>query len=102
MAEQKADTTELQGFEDTLAGLVQYCDALRTSSAGFAYMLPNDWQGPALSAFISNFSSWETTASALSLQAESLRAQVETAKATYEAASSALDTQWNTTLGEMG
>lgn len=102
MADQRADVTELQALVDTLGELIAYCDALKSGASGFAYMLPNDWQGPAMSAFLGSFTQWTLGAEALRLQAESLRAQAKAALTAYEGAIGDMDTYWSNLAMNLG
>lgn len=96
MADQKADTADLQALADALGELVNYCTALKQGAGGFAYMLPAEWQGPAMANFISLFEKWAIGAEALTLAAEGLQDQVDGARQAYEMTFEALDTSWNT------
>jgi hypothetical protein len=48
MSEQQVDTDALRSLTETLTSLVEYTGALRDGAGGFAYMLPSEWQGPAM------------------------------------------------------
>ncbi len=102
MSEQKVDTDQLRALTETLQGLVEYTAALRDGSAGFAYMLPAEWQGPAFSQFIAAFDLWATTAESLRAQAESLKGRAEASLTAYETTISELDSQWSTIRSGLG
>ncbi|GAA4771518.1 WXG100 family type VII secretion target [Microbacterium gilvum] len=91
MTDQQADVAELQALEQAMTALVGYCDALRSGASGFAYMLPNDWQGPAMQAFLGAFNAWALGAEAMRMSAEGLQQQVHSAKTSYEGAIASLD-----------
>jgi uncharacterized protein YukE len=101
MSEQQADTTTLQQLVDQMQSLTEYCDALKQGASTFAYMLPNDWQGPAMAAFLGSFEQWAAGAEALTQSAEALHQQATTAHTAYESAIEQLDTQWNDFRGQL-
>ncbi len=94
MAEQQADTTELKALADTLGELVAYCTALKQGASGFAYMLPAEWQGPAMANFLGMFEKWQLGAEAMSQAAEGLQDQVAGAHTAYETTITSLDDAW--------
>jgi uncharacterized protein YukE len=102
MAGQHADTTELGNLKQTLQSLIEYCEALRAGAGGFAYMLPNDWQGPASQRFMAQFESWALGAEGMRQMAESLKAQVEAAEAAYTSAIESEDSRWEQITANLG
>jgi uncharacterized protein YukE len=102
MPEQKVDTDQLRALTETLQGLIDYTAALRDGSAGFAYMLPAEWQGPAFAQFLAAFELWSTTAESLRQQAESLRGLSQSALSAYETTISELDSQWSSIRSGLG
>lgn len=102
MAQQKADTDELRALADALGELVGYCDALRQGASGFAYMLPNEWQGPAMANFIGMFEKWQLGAQAMTTAAEGLQQQVDGARQAYEQTAEALTTSWDDISSALG
>lgn len=102
MAEQQADVSELQALTQTMSELVAYCSALRQGASGFAYMLPNEWQGPAMQAFLGSFEAWAAGATTLEGVAESLRKQVETSHNSYSTTIEQLTTSWSSIEAELG
>lgn len=102
MAEQQADVSELQALMQTMSELVSYCSALKQGASGFAYMLPNEWQGPAMQAFLGSFEAWAVGATTLEGVAESLRAQVETSHNSYSKTIEQLTTSWSSIEAELG
>ncbi|WP_221584809.1 hypothetical protein [Microbacterium sp. G2-8] len=102
MGDQYADTTDLNALVQTLTELVSYCEALKSGASGFAYMLPNDWQGPAMSAFLGSFNAWALGAEAMQQQAEALKQQAEAAHKAYDGAISDMDTYWNSLESNLG
>lgn len=95
MAEQQADTAELKALADTLGELVNYCSALKQGAAGFAYMLPAEWQGPAMANFLGMFEKWQLGAEAMTLAAEGLQDQVSGAHTAYTETIQSLDEAWS-------
>ncbi|WP_345751896.1 hypothetical protein [Microbacterium rhizophilus] len=102
MAEQRADTDELRALKQTLQSLMEYCEALRLGASGFAYMLPNDWQGPASQRFMAQFEAWAVGAQGMRTVAESLWGQAGAAEAAYTSAIEAEDQRWTRILGQLG
>ncbi|WP_395245802.1 WXG100 family type VII secretion target [Agromyces sp. MMS24-K17] len=94
MSEQQADTNELRQLAQTMNELVSYCSALKEGSSGFAYMLPAEWQGPAMQAFLGSFAAWAAGAAALQSVAESLHDQVQVSHDAYAKAIEELDSSW--------
>lgn len=94
MAEQQADTADLKALADTLGELVSYCTALKQGASGFAYMLPAEWQGPAMSNFLGMFEKWQLGAEAMAQAAEGLQDQVSGAHTAYEQTITSLDEAW--------
>ena len=95
MPEQQADVAELAQLVAAMGELKNYCDALRQGASVFAYMLPNEWQGPAMGAFLGNFEAWAASASAMHTSATQLEAQSKVVQAAYDTAITNLDTMWN-------
>ena len=102
MSEQQADIAELQRLVDTMQSLKEHCDALKQGAAGFAYMLPAQWQGPAMGAFIAFFETWSVGAQSLADGAGQLHAQADTAQKAYQATVDELDAAWTTFEGSLG
>ncbi|MFB6610039.1 WXG100 family type VII secretion target [Agromyces sp. NPDC056379] len=102
MAEQQADVSELQALVQTMGELVAYCSALKQGASGFAYMLPNEWQGPAMQAFLGTFEAWAVGATSLEGVAESLRQQVETSHNSYSSTIEKLTTDWSSIEANLG
>lgn len=102
MGDQKADTADLQALTDSLGELVNYCTALKQGAAGFAYMLPAEWQGPAMSNFLSLFEKWQLGAEALTTAAEGLQSQADGARQAYQQTIESLDTAWNQIASSLG
>ncbi|WP_127794262.1 hypothetical protein [Agromyces sp. LHK192] len=95
MPEQQADVAELAQLVAAMGELKNYCDALRQGATVFAYMLPNEWQGPAMSAFIGNFEAWAVSAGAMYDSATQLEAHAKAVDTAYDTAITNLDTMWN-------
>ncbi|MCM3655664.1 WXG100 family type VII secretion target [Agromyces mediolanus] len=95
MSEQQADTTELKALADMLGELVTYCSALKQGASGFAYMLPAEWQGPAMANFIGMFEKWQLGAEAMTQAAEGLQDQVSGAHQAYTETIDTLDGAWS-------
>lgn len=95
MAEQQADTADLKALADMLGELVTYCSALKQGASGFAYMLPAEWQGPAMANFLGMFEKWQLGAEAMTQAAEALQDQVEGAHQAYTETIESLDTAWS-------
>ncbi|GAA1516252.1 uncharacterized protein YukE [Agromyces terreus] len=95
MAEQQADTADLKALADMLGELVTYCTALKQGASGFAYMLPAEWQGPAMSNFLSMFEKWQLGAEAMAQAAEGLQDQVDGAHKAYTETIESLDDSWH-------
>lgn len=102
MAEQRADTTELANLKQTMQSLAEYCSALRAGAGGFAYMLPNDWQGPASQRFMAQFEAWAVGAESMRQMAESLKAQAAAAEAAYTSAIDSEDQRWDQISANLG
>jgi uncharacterized protein YukE len=94
VAEQQADTAELQALVQTMGELVAYCSALKQGASGFAYMLPAEWQGPAMQSFLGAFSAWAVGATALEQTADGLLAQAQVTFDAYTATIEGLDSSW--------
>lgn len=95
MPEQLAVTEELNALVTQLGELVSYCEALRDGASGFAYVLPGNWQGPALNAFITSFESWAAQAEALRVGAEGLLETASIAEEAYNQTIEGLETMWS-------
>ncbi|MGX9347079.1 hypothetical protein [Microbacterium sp. KNMS] len=102
MTDQQADPAELKALEQAMTELVGYCDALRSGASGFAYMLPNEWQGPAMQAFLGAFNSWALGAEAMRLSAEGLQKQAHAAQVAYETSVDAMEDYWSTLAAALG
>lgn len=94
MAEQQADTTELRELLQTMNELIGYTSALKQGASGFAYMLPTEWQGPAMQAFLGSFSAWTVGASALEANALALKNQAQASSDAYSGTIEKLDSSW--------
>ncbi|QEO15129.1 hypothetical protein FLP10_12430 [Agromyces intestinalis] len=94
MSEQQADTNDLRQLAQTMNELVNYCSALKEGAGGFAYMLPAEWQGPAMQAFLGSFAAWAVGAAALQDVAESLHDQVQVSYDSYSKTIEDLDSTW--------
>ena len=94
MAEQQADTTELSELVQTMNELIGYASALKQGASGFAYMLPTEWQGPSMQAFLGSFSAWTVGASALEANALALKNQAEASSKAYSSTIENLDSSW--------
>jgi uncharacterized protein YukE len=92
MSEIEVETDALRGLTEHLASLVQYCEALQSGASGVAYMLPEAWHGPAMSAFLGSFEAWASSAAALALSAGDLRDLASAALSAHEAAITHADT----------
>lgn len=95
MSEQQADTADLKALADMLGELVTYCTALKQGASGFAYMLPAEWQGPAMTNFLAMFEKWQLGAEAMSQAAEGLQDQVDGAHKAYTETIESLDESWS-------
>ncbi|WP_423921816.1 WXG100 family type VII secretion target [Frigoribacterium sp. 2-23] len=95
MSEQKASTEALRGLVENMQSLSDYCDALRQGASTFAYMLPNEWQGPSMAAFVASFEQWSAGASGLTVEAGALRDQAQVALDAYEQTIDALTDSWS-------
>ncbi|MFT4281675.1 WXG100 family type VII secretion target [Microbacterium sp.] len=102
MGQQKADTADLQALAEALGELVNYCTALKQGASGFAYMLPAEWQGPAMANFLAMFEKWQLGAEALTTAAEGLQDQVDGARQAYEQTIESLDSAWNQIRSSLG
>lgn len=96
MAEQQATVSELNSLIQTMEQMVSYCDALRQGAGGFAYMLPNEWQGPAMSAFLGQFEAWAVGAQGMRVAAEGLQQQAKASHDAYDQTITKLDETWST------
>ncbi len=94
MSEQQADINDLTSLTESMADLVTYATALKQGAGGFAYMLPADWQGPAMHAFLGSFETWSVSAHALIDAATKLQEQANTAKTAYSNTVEGLDESW--------
>lgn len=101
MSEQQADTGQLGELATALQSMVQYAEVLRAGAAGFAYMLPAEWTGPAANQFIVAFETWAVTAEALRAQTELLQQHVAGTRTAYDTTSSGLDTEWSSVRSQM-
>ena len=102
MSEQQADIDDLKRLVDTMQSLTEHCEALKQGAAGFAYMLPAQWQGPAMGAFLAFFETWSAGASGLAEGAASLHTQADSVHKAYSATVTELDTAWTTFEGSLG
>ncbi|WP_394160560.1 WXG100 family type VII secretion target [Galactobacter valiniphilus] len=102
MSEVTSVPAELGSLVESIKQLGEYCTALKDGAGGFAYMLPNEWQGPAMGAFIGAFAAWETGARELIQSAADLFEQADLAKKTYESTGEALTTAWNDFSSQLG
>lgn len=102
MAEQQADTAELRALAQTMTELMGYCSALKQGASGFAYMLPAEWQGPAMQAFLGSFAAWAVGGTALEETAEALQKQAQASFDAYDATIESLDTSWTTIESNFG
>ncbi len=102
MSEQRVDTGQLGELASSLQQLIAYSAALRDTSAGFAYMLPADWVGPASAQFLGAFETWAVSAEALRAQTEQLQALVAAARTAYDTTSTELDSSWSSALSQLG
>ena len=94
MSEIEVDTVALRGLTEQLSSLVEYCSALRAGAGGFAYMLPADWQGPAMAAFLATFESWAVSANTMTETATGLRDHAAAVLSAYEGAVTHVDGTW--------
>ena len=94
MAEQKADTQQLNSLVQTLGALTEYCGALQSGATSFAYSLPGDWSGPAFTRFQHQFQSWAAGATIMTGFAEGLQKQADAAYKGYDSAIDAESTRW--------
>ncbi|UOE42648.1 WXG100 family type VII secretion target [Agromyces larvae] len=102
MSEQQADTSDLRQLAQTMNELVNYCSALKEGASGFAYMLPTEWQGPAMQAFLGSFAAWAAGAAALQDVAESLHDQVQLSFDAYSQTIEDLDSSWTEIEANLG
>ncbi|RXZ69935.1 hypothetical protein [Agromyces albus] len=102
MAEQQADTAELRALAQTMTELMGYCSALKQGASGFAYMLPAEWQGPAMQAFLGSFAAWTVGATGMEQTAEALQKQAQAAFDAYDATIESLNTAWKTIESDLG
>ncbi len=102
MSEQQADIEQLRALNEALTELTTYVTALRDGAGGFAYMLPAEWQGPAMTQFLAAFELWSTTAEGLRAQTEGLQQQAEASHDAYKGTVEALDTSWQQIRSGMG
>lgn len=102
MAEQKVDIEALRSLNETLTSLITYTGALREGAGGFAYMLPAEWQGPAMTQFLSTFEMWAVNAETLRLQTEQLQKLAEAALTAYESTIDDVDDSWSKIRSGLG
>jgi len=102
VSEQQADTAELERLVEALTALTEHCQSLQQSANGFAYMLPAQWQGPAMGAFLAFFEMWSLSAASLTEGAHGLALQASSAHKAYEATIHELDTAWSKFEGSLG
>ncbi|MEV1131384.1 hypothetical protein [Agromyces sp. NPDC049794] len=102
MAEQQADTAELRALVQTMTELMGYCSALKQGASGFAYMLPAEWQGPAMQAFLGSFAAWAAGATALEGTAEALQKQAQASFNSYTKTIEDLNTAWSKIESNLG
>ncbi|WP_206448259.1 hypothetical protein [Agrococcus sp. KRD186] len=96
MAEQQATVSELNSLIQTMEQMISYCDALKQGAGGFAYMLPNEWQGPAMNAFLGQFETWAAGAQGMRMAAEALKGQAKTSHDAYDQTINQLNESWST------
>jgi uncharacterized protein YukE len=101
MSEIEVDTLALRGLTEELSALVEYCAALRSGASGFAYMLPNDWQGPAMGSFLAAFEQWVIAAHSMTETATALRDHAALVLAAYEAAVTSADEVWTSVSSQL-
>lgn len=94
MSEQQADTNDLERLTKLMSDLTDYCQALKQSANGFAYLLPSEWKGAASNSFIGTFETWQAQAAGLAEGAEGLRALAERSETVYKDTIEALGTEW--------
>lgn len=99
---QQADIAALQHLATTMGQLKTYCTTLKDSSHGFAYMLPADWQGPAHTAFLGSFVTWEAMAAELITGADQLEKLATAIHKAYDSGTTDLDTTWSQIEGQLG
>lgn len=102
MGEQAATSEGLQALVDACAGMIEYSEALRSGAAGFAYLLPAEWQGPAFSRFLTAFETWAASAAALTVETEQLCEYLGAVRSAYEQGSAELDQAWAAFRSSMG
>jgi uncharacterized protein YukE len=95
VTQQQVDITALRGLVEQLESLIDYTESLKTGASGFAYMLPAEWQGPAMSEFLGSFQTWEAGAATLTEQARDMHSVAKAALDAYEKAVESLDTSWS-------
>jgi uncharacterized protein YukE len=101
VSDQQADMESLRHLVDSMQRLHDYCALLQQGATTFAYILPNEWQGPAMSAFIASFEQWNAGAGALTSSAGDLHERAHAIEATYQATIDALDQSWSKFQGEI-
>lgn len=101
MSEQQVDLASLQQLVTQMETLVTYCEALRQGAGGFAYMLPADWQGPAMVTFLSSFEAWSVGAQGLRDSAQGLHELAAAVHSAYSTTVESLDTAWSDTLASL-
>ena len=102
MSEQQADVADLERLVEAMDTLTQHCQALQQGAAGFAYMLPSEWQGPSMGAFIAFFEMWSLNAAGLTEGARGLALQADSAHKAYDATIHELNTTWSKFEGSLG
>lgn len=102
MTDQQADIDGLKNLADTMGQLKSYCETLKDSSHGFAYMLPADWQGPAHTAFLASFVTWEAMAEELITAAGELEKFATAVHKAYDQGTNDLDSTWSEIQSSLG
>lgn len=101
MSEQQVDLASLEQLVTQMETLVTYCDALKQGAGGFAYMLPADWQGPAMMAFLGSFEAWSVGAQGLSDSAKGLHELAKAVHTAYSTTVENLDSAWSETAASL-
>jgi uncharacterized protein YukE len=101
MSEQQVDLASLQQLVTQMESLVRYCDALRQGAGGFAYMLPAEWQGPAMTQFLASFEAWSVGAQGLTESAQGLHELAKAVHTAYSTTVENLDTAWSDTRASL-
>jgi uncharacterized protein YukE len=65
-------------------------------------MLPAEWQGPAMQAFLGSFAAWTVGGTALEQTAEALQKQAQAAFDAYDATIENLDSSWSSIESNFG